>query len=277
MPRNARVSNPSRTAPRGLPALDKGIYYIFQKTIVIILFFVAWEVAPRIGVVDSQFIPPLSAVLQSIGQLASNGELWTHTGASLARALEGFFLAFAVGTPLGFLLGGWFRSFKEYVSPLLYILAQVNPFSLFPIFILFFGIGEAAKVAIIFWVSLFPVLFNTMSGVANIDPTVIKAARAMGTPKLTLFWKVVIPAAAPLIFNGAKLAIGSSFLMLIAAEMVGASKGLGWLVLNSQINYQIPRLFAAAVVIAILGIIITKLIEFIEAKTVVWREETLVD
>lgn len=269
-----------RLSPRAKaesPTLYKKGFSVFQKSIAIIIFLAIWEIAPRVGLINSQFVPPLSEVLRAIGKMAVTGELWLHTSASLMRAVEGFVLASLVGIPLGFLLGGWFRTVKSYFNPLLYVLAQVNPFSLFPIFILFFGIGETAKVAIIFWVAVFPVLFNTISGVANVDPMLVKAARAIGTPKVKLFWKVVLPGSAPMIFNGVRLAIGSAFLMLIAAEMVGASKGLGWLVLNSQINYQIPRLFAAAVVIAILGIVVTKLVEWMERKIIVWREAVSVD
>lgn len=256
-------------------SLKQKIHIGFRKSIVIIMFFVLWEVLPRIGVVDRMFIPAFSDVVLTIINLTTaKVGLLEHTRVSLTRALEGFALAFVISIPLGFILGGWFKTVKEYFDPLLQILAQVNPFSVFPIFILFFGIGEISKVAIIFWVCLWPMLFNTISGVNNIDPLIIKAARAMGTSKSSLFLKVVLPGSAPFIFAGAKLGLGSAFLMLIAAEMVGASAGLGWLVLNSQHNFNIQRLFAAAFVIAILGIAVTKLVSFIEKKLITWIDTT---
>lgn len=245
----------------------------FRKSIALIIFFILWQILPTVGIVNSQFIPPISDVLTTIWKLASTGELFVHIGASLARAIEGFVLAIAIAVPLGFLLGGWFKTFEEFLDPLLQVLAQVNPFSVFPIFILFFGIGEVAKVAIIFWVCLWPILFNTINGVKNIDPLLVKAARAMGTPKFSLFLKVVLPGASPMIFGGIKMSVGTAFLMLIAAEMIGASAGLGWLVLNSQVNYQISKLFAAAFTIAVLGILVTNLISFIESKIITWKED----
>ena len=251
-------------------------YIIFRKTIALVLFFAFWEIAPRVGIADHQFIPTLSEVLDTMWKLILTGELFSHISVSLWRALMGFLMAAAVAIPIGFLLGGWFKTLEEFINPLLKVLAQVNPFSVFPVIILLFGIGEVAKVAIIFWVCIWPMIFNTVNGVRNIDPLLIKAARAMGTPKFSMFWKVVLPGAAPTIFTGIKMGAGNSFFMLIAAEMIGATRGLGWLVLNSEINYQIKRLFAAVVTIAVLGILISNLIGLIEKKLIIWKEESYV-
>jgi NitT/TauT family transport system permease protein len=172
-------------------------------------------------------------------------------------------------------LGGWFKRFEEYLDPLLSVMSQVNPFSVFPVFILLFGIGATAKIAIILWVCVWPILFGTILGVKNIDPILVKAALAMGTPKITLFWKVVLPGAAPAIFGGLKQGAGSSFFMLIAAEMIGATAGLGFLILQSQVNFQIHRLFVGVVTIALLGLFITGLLNFIEKRLISWREDNV--
>jgi NitT/TauT family transport system permease protein len=237
---------------------------------------ILWEVAPRLGLVDSQFIPSLSTIFKTLRQMIPQGKLQLHIFLSLKRAILGFSFAALIAMPLGFLLGGWFKRFEEYLQPLLSVLSKINPFSMFPIFILLFGIGELTKVIIILWVSVWPILFGTINGVRSIDSTLVKAAQAMGTSKLALFWKVVLPGAAPNIFAGLKQGAGSSFFMLIAAEMIGATKGLGWMVLNSQINFQIPRLFVAVVIIAVLGLLINYLIELIEKKVLVWKEESVV-
>lgn len=259
----------SDNGPKGLKPM---LWLFFRKSIAVIVFLGFWEIAPRVGIADHQFVPTVSEIIATIGKLALNRELFVHIGVSLHRALVGFVLAAAVSIPLGFTLGGWFKQFEEFLDPLLQILAQVNPFSVFPIFILLFGIGEVAKISIIFWVCIWPVLFNTISGVKNIDPLFLKAARAMGLSKWLLFWKVVLPGAAPTLFTGIKMGASISFFMLIAAEMIGASAGLGWLVFNSQVNFQIARLFAAAVTIAILGIVINNLIIQIEKRIITWKE-----
>jgi NitT/TauT family transport system permease protein len=254
----------------------EAIFYGYRKSIAVIMFFVLWEIAPRIGLLDRQFIPPLSEVLEKLWEMLIAGKLNEHIVASFARSVLGFLFAAVIALPLGFLLGGWFKKFEEYLNPLLSVMSQVNPFSVFPLFILLFGIGETAKIAIIFWVCIWPILFGTITGVKNIDPLLVKAASAMGTPKVMLFSKVVLPGAAPTIFSGLKQGAGIAFFMLIAAEMIGATAGLGFIVLRSQINYQIKELFVAVVVIAVMGLAITYLISFVERKLITWKEETTV-
>ena len=253
--------------------LDK-LAILGRKSIALIIFFALWQILPTIGVLNRQFIPSIGDIVINLGQMLATGELLIHIQASMARALEGFALSIIVGVPLGFLLGGWFKKFEEILDPLLQVFAQINPFTLFPIFILFFGIGEVAKVAIIFWVSVWPVLFHTINGVKNIDPLLIKGARAMATPKFSLFYKVVLPGAAPLIFAGLRSSVGTAFLMLIAAEMIGASKGLGWLILNAQNNYNINKLYSAAIAIAALGLLMTKLLQVLERLIITWKDDS---
>jgi NitT/TauT family transport system permease protein len=248
----------------------------YRKSIAVIVFLIFWQVAPLVGLADRQFIPTLWDVITTGWDMLVSGKLLVHIGVSFQRALLGFFIAAAAALPLGFTLGGWFKRFEEYLNPLLSVLSQVNPFSVFPVFILFFGIGEVAKVSIILWVCVWPILFGTINGVRSIDPLLVKAALAMGTPKLGLFWKIVLPGAAPTIFAGLKQGAGISFFMLIAGEMIGATAGLGWLILNSQINFQIKRLFVAVVTIAVLGLLINYIIGVIEKRVLAWKEESVV-
>jgi NitT/TauT family transport system permease protein len=251
------------------------LLFYYRKSIAIVIFLLFWELAPRIGLADRMFIPPLSEIVVTGAQMFISGNLLPHIEVSLRRALFGFIVAALAALPLGFLLGGWFKRFEEYLDPLLKVMAQINPFSVFPVFILLFGIGETAKIAIILWVCIWPILFGTILGVKNIDQTLVKAALAMGTSKLTLFWKVVLPGAAPAIFGGLKQGAGISFFMLIAAEMIGATAGLGFLILQSQVNFQIRRLFVGVATIALLGLIITWLLNLVEKRAIAWREESI--
>jgi len=237
----------------------------------ILLFFAVWELAPRAGGLLETFLAPPSAVLKTLWVLLQNGELYGHVTVSLGRASAGFAVAALIAIPLGFLLGGNFKSFERVVNPVLRFLGQVNPFSLFPLFVMLFGISEISKVAMIFWVCIWPILFNTITGVKGIDPLLVRSARSMGIRTPTLFFKVILPAASPGIFTGLKMGSGTAFFMLIAAEMIGASRGLGWLVWNAQINFQIPQLFAATVVISVLGLILNSLLELLERHLLGWR------
>jgi len=240
----------------------------------IVIFFLLWEIAPRLGIVDGQFIPPLSQVLLAVGKLAADGSLFIHIAASLQRSFIGFVLAIAVAVPAGFILGGVFPALSRQLRPLLRVFGQINAFSLFPIFILFFGIGEVAKVSIIFWSTIWPVLFTTIVGVQNVDPLYIKSARSIGADKFTIFSKVILPGAAPVIFTGIRTGASHAFLMLIAAEMIGASAGLGWLVQNSAVNNIMPRLFAATMTIAFLGMTINYLLYLLEDNLLDWKQSS---
>ncbi|HWR06867.1 ABC transporter permease [Sporomusa sp.] len=245
---------------------------LFFDNLSIIVFLIIWEIAPRIGLVPQTFISPPTLVLSTLWDLVANGIMIIHVKASLLRALFGFVLAAVVGIPLGFFLGGWFRLFERIVTPVLRLLAEVNPFSLFPVFILIFGIGEISKVSMIFWVCLWPILLNTITGVQNVDELLVKSARSMGVTAANMFFKVVLPAASPGIFHGLKTSCNTAFFMLIAAEMIGASSGLGWLVFNAQNNYQIPKLFATTVTISVLGLSLNYLFAELEKRIINWKE-----
>ncbi|WP_324332416.1 ABC transporter permease [Methylomusa anaerophila] len=235
---------------------------------------IIWEIAPRAGWVPHTFISPPSEVLSTVWELLLSGVLTKHIGVSLGRALFGFLLAVIIGVPLGFLLGGSFKLFERIVTPVLRLLGEVNPFALFPVFILLFGIGEVSKVAMIFWVCLWPILLNTVTGIKGVEPLLLKSARSMGVSGPALFTKVIFPAALPGIFHGIKMSSGVAFFMLIAAEMIGASSGLGWLVWNAQNNYQIPRLFAATVTISTLGLLLNFVFSKLERRLINWKENT---
>ncbi len=238
----------------------------------LVALILLWEVGPRYGWIDSQFFPPPSAILAEGLRLAGKGKLHVHILISLRRTFTGLVAAMAVGIPFGFVLGGWFPRFTLFLRPLLRLLGQINAFSLFPLFVLFFGIGELAKFSIIFWSSLWPILFTTIAGVQGVDPLFVKVARSMGSGRLLLFGKVLFPGALPSIFTGIRLGATIAFLMLIAAEMVGASTGLGWLIHNSSMNYVIPRLYLAAAIIAGLGMGLNYILHFLENLIIRWKE-----
>lgn len=256
--------------PRGLAVLgtinDRLIDY-YGIAILLIL----WETAPRLGWIDSQFFPPLSSILAEGLKLVKDGTLLTHIAISMERTLLGLVGAVALALPLGFVLGGWFPRVTRFLSPLLKLLGQINAFSLFPLFVLFFGIGELAKFSIIFWSCLWPVLFTTIAGVQEVDPLFAKLARSMGSGRMILLVKVLLPGSLPSIFTGVRIGATVAFLMLIAAEMIGAGSGLGWLVLNASVNYIIPRLYLAALLIALLGTAINASLHRLEARLIRWK------
>lgn len=251
--------------------LGTAVKKFIAANISIAAFFIIWEILVDTGILKDTFVAAPSMIAVTIVQLLETGTLLGHIGISLFRAIGGFILAAVIAVPLGFFLGGSFHIFRRAVTPLVRLLSAANPFALLPVFILLFGIGEISKIAIIFWVCLWPILLNTITGIQNVDRLLIKSARSMGMQGTALFFKVILPAAAAPIFHGLKMGCGTAFFMLIAAEMIGASTGLGWMVWNAQINYQIPKLFAVTFVISVLGLLLNYLFARIERNVLSWQ------
>lgn len=247
-----------------------GLKNSVRASAAIILFFTLWELAPRLGLTDPVFLPPFSEVLKALGDLITSGELATHLGASLQRAGYGFFIALAIAIPLGILIG-WYKSVAQFLNPILELFRNTAALALLPVFILILGIGETSKIAIVVFACTFPVLLTTISGVRTVDPLLIKSARSLGISQVTLFARVVLPAAAPTIFTGIRMAGASSILVLIAAEMVGAKAGLGYLITYAQFNFQISKMYAGILTIAILGLIVNYLLLALEKRFSAWR------
>ncbi|MDR1109310.1 MAG: ABC transporter permease [Deltaproteobacteria bacterium] len=242
----------------------------------IVLFVLAWQTLCSTGLAPGTFVASPAVIAETLAKWAVNGFLARHGLISLSRALYGFLLAVAVGVPLGFLLGGWFKAAGRILDPLLKFLGQFNPFALFSVFMLIFGLGETSKVAMIFWVSLWPILHNASLGVRTVDPLFVKLARSLGLSRPRILWRIVVPSSAPYLFSGLRQASGTAFFMLIPAEMLGAARGLGWLIINAQINYQIPQLYAGTAIIVAIGLAIDALFRFLEGQVVRWREKAAV-
>jgi len=243
---------------------------VFENTIAIALFLLAWELAPRLGLINRNFLPPFSQVIVHGIAFAASGELFTHIGVSMARALGGFALGLLTGVPLGLVLA-WYPPLEKFLNPLLQLLRQSNPVSLFPVFILFFGIGYVTKVAIIYWVVVWPIFLSTMAGVKYVDPVLVKYARSLSLTRLQLFTKIVVPSTIPSVITGMRLAATSSFLMLVISEMIGASSGLGFLVANAQYVLSIHLLYVAVIVIALLGFASNHALVRLERRLTSWN------
>jgi len=229
-----------------------------------------WEFAPRAGWVDRVFLPPLSEVLTRWWQMAAAGDIWANAEASLVRAGSGFALALIVALPLGLVIG-WFRPVAEFLNPVLTVFWNTAVLALLPVFVLFFGIGETSKIAIVFYACLWPILLNTISGVQTVEPLLVKSARSMGLGSFRLFQKVILPSAVPTIFTGIRLSGAASILVLVAAELIGARAGLGFLILNAQSNFAITDMYAGIITISAIGLVINQGLLALERYFSRWR------
>ncbi|MGN6303613.1 MAG: ABC transporter permease [Mesorhizobium sp.] len=235
-----------------------------------IAFALLWEIAPRAGWINALFFPPLSQVLATLWDMIVSGQLAENVGISLQRAAIGFSLAVVVAVPLGLLMGRY-AVFEKASDFLVQTLRNTSQFALLPVFILILGIGEASKIAVTFYAAVFFVLINTIVGVKSVDPLLIKAARSMGTSDWDLFKKVILPSAIPSIVAGARLGVKTSLFSVIAAEMLAAQSGIGYLIQQSSLMLETDRMYAGILTLTIIGLVLNYLLVAGEKRATRWR------
>jgi len=238
----------------------------------VLLFLLLWQIVASLGIVSQVFLPSFTTVFKELIRLLWTGELLGHISISLFRSLTGFFLGLAFAIPLGLLIG-WFKKFERFIDPLIQTFRNLSVLSILPVFVLLFGIGEVSKIAVIFWGVLWAVIINTIAGVKNVDPLIIKGAKSMGISNKDLFLKVIFPGALPSIFTGIRISATTSILVLIGAEMLGASKGLGYALYFYQANFKTPAMYSVILVMATLGVGINNILTAVEKRAFNWREE----
>jgi NitT/TauT family transport system permease protein len=243
---------------------------LWRRSVVLIVLLAVWEIAPRQGWVNAAFFPPFSLVARAWWDMLLDGTTRENLVASLVRSSAGFGLAVLVAVPLGLFIG-WYRVVSDYLNPVIELFRNTATLALLPVFILLLGIGEVSKIAIVFYACTWAILLNTVSGVHNVDPLLIKAARSMGLGPLRLFQKVVLPSAVPTIFTGIRLAGATSILVLVAAEMVGANAGLGYYITYAQNNFQIDRMYAGILTVSALGLFINYALVRLERHFSAWK------
>lgn len=231
---------------------------------------ILWELICRLGWVAPLFLPAPTRIVAALWDLFTQGGLIKDIGASLYRILLGYLLGASVGIIIGLMLG--FSRWAEALgTPIIYSLYPIPKIALLPLIILWLGIGELPKVAIIGLGVFFPVVINTFSGVKNVDPTLIKAAVTFGSNHMNVIRKVLLPGSLPVIFAGLKLAAGTSLLLLVAAEMIAASEGIGSLVLHYGNLMLTDKLMAGVVVLSLLGLTFNRLLQWLENKLLPWK------
>ena len=214
---------------------------------------------------DEYFLPSPLETLNSLVQLIQNGTLWADIAASFSRVIKGWLLAIVFAVPLGLLVGN-FRPVRWLVEPILSFFRVVPAIALTTLFLMWFGVGEESKVALIFYAAFFPVFVNTIAGVATTDRSLVEAASCMGAKKARTFFTVVVPSAVSNIYTGVRLGLSSAFICVIAAEMLVGSDGLGYLINSSKLYYKTSWAFAGIVTLAVIGFVADRLLQLAGKK-----------
>jgi ABC-type nitrate/sulfonate/bicarbonate transport system permease component len=231
----------------------------------------AWEAIARLGWVPALFLPAPTAVVAEGGRMARSGELWRHLAVSLARVGIGFGAGAAIGTALGLLLGAS-RVVWAITNPIIAATYPIPKIALLPLMILWLGIGETPKVAMIALGVFFPVVINTYAGVRGTDPFMVKTAKSLGAGPWQVVRKVVLPSALPTILAGYRLGTGIALLLVVSAEMINATSGIGFLILNSGDLMLTGRLMVGLAVLSLLGLLSTLGLRALEAWLTPWND-----
>jgi ABC-type nitrate/sulfonate/bicarbonate transport system permease component len=237
-----------------------------------LVLLILWESASRVGLVNPQILPPFSKAIEDLVSLIQSGELFVALGASLFRVVSGFLIAVVVGVILGALMGRY-RLADDLIDPLVELLRPISPLALFPLAILWFGLGDASKIFVIALAAAFPVILNTYAGVRSIEQNFFRVSESLGASRLEIFTGIVLRGSLPHIFTGVRLAWGISLIVIIAAEMVGATVGIGYMVLEAQQTFRTERVFAGIIVIGVVGFLTDVGFRHLRRLVIPWYRE----
>lgn len=229
-----------------------------------------WWLITAFGLVGKVLLPPPAEVLTALVHSVADGSLAKNVGISLLRVLEGFLLALVVAVPVGVLMGSS-QIARGMIEPVIELLRPIPPIAVIPLAILWFGIEELSKVLIIAYGAFFPILLNTIAGFQEVDPMHIRAAQALGAGRTEIFRDVILRSAFPFIVIGARLGMGMAFIVLVAAELIASSSGLGYLITDARYSFRTDQMFLGMACIGVLGFLLNKALLETERRLLKWK------
>ena len=235
-----------------------------------ILLLFAWELASRIGLIPPEMLAAPSSVIAAFGQMIGSGELPANLLVSLGRVSLGLAIGVTLGVVLA-LAAGLSRPGEAMVDPVMQIKRTIPVLALTPLFIVWFGIGEAPKIALIAFATLFPVYLNLYQGIRGVDVRLVEAARSFGLPQSALIAHVILPGALPSLLTGLRYALSTSILVLVIAEQINATAGLGYLINTAREFMGTDIIVVCLMVYALLGLAADAGVRAVERRMLAWR------
>ncbi len=264
---------PTKTKPRAVDFRGGGFAPSSNRWIglaVFVALLLVAEIGTRSGLIASLTLPKPSDVLATFGELYSSGLLWKHLSVSLSRLLVGGVLGASIGIMVGVLIG-LFSYIRAGLVPLVAAIFPIPKIALLPLFVIWFGIDEGSKYALIAFGTFTPTVVATYGAVDNVDRTLIRMGQSFGLSWMSIVRKIVLPGAMPGILSGLRISLAIAIILLVAAEMLGAEYGIGAYILEAGALYDLERLFAGVVILSILGVCLSALISLAERKLLNWR------
>lgn len=265
--RTRTVQFPSPRRPR---RLDRRLISVISVGTVLLV----WVACSFTGVLNPNKLPPVQDIAQAFWSLVLHGyegvPFWKEILASLARALAGFILAVLVGVPFGLLIGES-EVLAAIFTPFLGFLRPIPPIALIPLFIFYFGIGEISKVALIFITAFWYITLSAASGVEAVSKDLVLAARTLGFSKWQVFRYVILPSALPQILTGMRVAMALCWALVVAAELIAAQVGLGYMIMDATTFFRIPIVYVGVGVIGLIGLVLERSLVWLERRLLHWQ------
>lgn len=234
-----------------------------------IAFVILWQILSDRGIIHSSILPSPKKIVNTFFSLLDSGKLYQHLSISAVRVLIGFVIGALFGVAIG-ILGGLFEKIDKATAVILGVLRPIPTIGLVPLFILWFGIGEESKIIIIAIGTFWSVLLNTENGIKNTNSKFLEVARMLEKGKFTVLMKIVLPAAIPSVFTGLRLGLSAAWRSLIGAEMIAATRGIGFMISYSRELAQPDVMFVGLLVIGLVGIFIDVIILKVQQKLIYW-------
>jgi|SRR5665213_1427884 len=244
---------------------------ILRSIVGFAIFLSVWQFLAYAEIVNPILLPSPTRLLSATWVLLQDGTLARHVAASLQRVLAGFLLACVVGIVLGVLLG-WFEALADFAKPILEALRPIPPIAWTPLAILWFGIGNAPSYFLVFIGAVFPVLVSTFAAVRNVERNQINAALCLGARPRLLIFDVLVPASLPIIFPGLRIALGVGWMCVVAAELIAAQSGLGYMIQTNRVLLKTDNVMTGMIAIGVIGFVMNGIMSWIEKWLIPWKQ-----
>ena len=249
--------------------LKKGKHLLQYVSLTIVILAV-WQVFFHMGWIKPIILPPPSQVAMTFWDLLKSGAMVRHIGISVLRVLEGFGIAAVLGLGLGVAIG-LSRTLDRLTDLIIQVIKPIPPIAWIPLAILWFGIGEKSKVYIIFLGAFFPIIINTIDGIRQTDHKFVEVARLLAVPRIKFVRQVVLPGALPAIMTGLRVGLMVAWMCVVAAELIAASSGIGYLIMDARQLSQSDVVLVGMITIGIIGKLMDSLIRWIEKRLISWK------
>ncbi len=245
---------------------------LFPRLAGIVSFLLIWQWLSASNIIDARILAPPSQLIVTLQEMARTGELGLHVLSSVKRVLIGFFIASCSGVSLGLILGSSGRT-ANYWTPIIELLRPIPPIAWIPLAILWFGIGDRPSFFIVALGAFFPIFVNAFKGIRSVHPSLILAAKSLGADRKLLLTDVLVPAALPYIMTGLRVGLGIAWTSVIAAELVGAQSGLGYMIQTNRILLRTDKIVVGMILIGTIGLIMNQAMIALDHRWLKWQQE----